>query len=61
MKLKLSITCDNSAFHNVNGNELSRIFERLSINLKDQEWHAGDIINLRDINGNKVGEAKFIK
>ena len=62
MKAQITIEMDNAAFTGNQGLELSRILTELSNQLgRYDAWHMGDIIGLRDINGNIVGQCKFTK
>jgi len=68
MKLKITITMDNAAFEMEgetrrfrNGFEPARILERLASGMKDSTLEIGNVEALRDVNGNKVGEAKVTR
>ena len=68
MKLKITITMDNAAFEMEgetrrfrNGFEPARILERLAAGMKDSTLEIGNVESLRDVNGNKVGEAKVTR
>lgn len=52
MDITVKINCDNSAFGNDPGYELSRIFKELAEKVLYDEKYA----TILDINGNKVGE-----
>lgn len=69
MKLKVEIKMDNAAFEARgdapsrwrDGREAARILRDLAGRISLQTLEAGDIESLRDINGNKVGEAKVTR
>ena len=62
MKLKISIRLDNSAFvDQMNGAEISRILNHIANQTQNHNWNVGDGGNIRDINGNLVGEFKIVK
>ena len=60
MKATITIQMDNAAFENendTNGAELGRILRELAENLENGgTLSAGEGINLRDTNGNRVGK-----
>lgn len=60
MKFTLEISMDNAAFENREGGEVNRILEvlRQEIFREFPSLLPGTTINLRDINGNKVGLAE---
>ena len=59
MKLTVTIKMDNAAFHDGdNGNELARILRGLAERLDNATVSPGAALNLRDVNGNTVGEAR---
>lgn len=63
MKLKLEITMDNAAFDPDNGAECARILHTLAAEIEDAHFKDGlkAMLVLRDINGNRVGEAKVMQ
>lgn len=63
MKLTITIQMDNAAFEDAPACELGRILGGLVDDLKNgQELQkAGDVVSLRDINGNTVGKARVSK
>lgn len=62
MKLKITITMDNAAFEPENGFEAARILRDLAREIEGR-GHVlpGFQSNLREINGNRVGEAKVTR
>lgn len=63
MKFKLEIDCDNAAFDGVEREEVARILleaGRKVRNLNPPNY-VGEKIALYDFNGNKVGEARFVR
>lgn len=60
MKVTMIINTDNQAFELNAGQELTRILLELSCDehLQDWEGNHGFALNVRDINGNKIGEIK---
>lgn len=63
MELKLKMEMDNSAFDQesaagCNGGEAARILRALADKIDGVALHHEDSYSLRDINGNKVGEAE---
>lgn len=56
MTVTINIACDNAAFTDDAGTEINRILQDLVKEIKRGEIGIGDHMNLRDINGNKVGE-----
>jgi hypothetical protein len=62
MKLKIEIKMDNEAFGETSGDECARILRRLAeMDLASVQIPAEFHRVLRDINGNKVGEAKVTR
>lgn len=57
---RLSIRMNNSAFENVNGQELARILRALADKIEEDNLDNGDTISLHDINGNRVGTAETL-
>lgn len=57
MKLTITIEMDNAAFEPCNGEEARRILGELA-NAMPFTLSPGMDLNLRDINGNKVGKAE---
>ena len=55
--LKLFIETGNAAFSDDSGDELARILETLAARIRNNGPES--YVVLRDINGNKVGEAQF--
>ena len=55
MTLTITINCDNSAFEPDPGAEVARILHHLADEFSSG-LESGDGVNLRDANGNKVGE-----
>lgn len=60
MKLKIEIVMDNAAFE-PSGTEAARILRELADRLDGDQLRAKDLRPLRDINGNRVGEAKVTR
>lgn len=58
MKLKITIDLDNAAFEPASGTEAARILRALAERLDGDNLRAKDLRPLRDLNGNRVGEAK---
>lgn len=54
MEAIIHVNMDNEVFGNMWGIELSRILKRLANDIQDETGEDFEI-NLRDINGNKVG------
>jgi len=61
MKLKLSLRMDNAAFFEVSGSEVARILRKLAADYEDRDLLPGESSDLRDVNGNTVGQAKVVK
>lgn len=68
MKLKIEIKMDNAAFEAAeetsrfrNGWEPARILTDLADEIRDGALESGEIWNLRDINGNHVGQARITR
>ena len=59
MELVININIDNAAFCDIPEQEISRILEEYTQRI--QREGVNDKINLYDINGNYVGQAKVIK
>ncbi len=62
MKFVLEIDCDNAAFADDNNyfameNEVSRILRKLAGDV--DSFISRETFHLRDVNGNKVGTARF--
>ena len=60
MKLKIVIEMDNAAFE-PSGTEAARILRELAERLDGDNLRYKDLRPLRDINGNRVGEAKVTR
>jgi len=60
MKLTIQIKMDNAAF-DPSGTEAARILRELADRLDGDNLRAKDLRPLRDINGNRVGEAKVTR
>lgn len=66
MKLVIEINCDNAAFSNDDGDgtaigpECARILRNIAHSIKDLDSPDGDVIPAIDVNGNRVGSARFI-
>jgi len=58
MELKINIRMNNSAFIDGNGEEVSRILDKLSKQVHYESLVVGDYFKLYDINGNVVGIAE---
>jgi hypothetical protein len=59
-KFELNIECDNSAFEENTGNEVARILRDLANQI--EQCYSGQMPEsypVRDINGNRVGLARF--
>jgi len=57
MKVKITINLENDAFADGNtGDEVARILQKLASKMHGLRITKGDDIDLRDINGNTVGE-----
>ena len=56
MTVAINLICDNAAFELDFGAEVARILQELASEFKEGMLAEGDGINLRDANGNKVGE-----
>lgn len=56
MRFTLTIDCDNAAFED-NPRELSRIIDFAA--QRSEEMQPGDIVPLRDYNGNNVGSMEL--
>ena len=57
-QLTVSFSLDNSTFDENSSPEISRIFQSISNDFKDDYFNAHSIpylTNIRDLNGNKVG------
>ena len=62
MTLKIEIDLDNAAFEPDAGSEVARILRALADKVSGCHLTvAGGAINLRDINGNRVGGARIVK
>ena len=61
MKLKIEIQMDNAAFEDGAGIEAARILKALAEDFQDRDLLPGEMFRLRDVNGNKVGEAKVTR
>lgn len=64
MKLKITIIMDNAAFHEAGGPNLEAkdILRELADKIEEgAELCVGYCQPLRDVNGNRVGEAKVIR
>jgi hypothetical protein len=63
MNFIITINCDNAAFQDNEAGECIEIIkDQILTSLESGEMSGmGDKINLRDYNGNNVGEAKFTK
>lgn len=62
MDLKIIINLDNAAFGDGNtGNEAGRILQGLANRMIGRELDAGDGYILKDVNGNRVGEAVVVR
>lgn len=68
MTLKIEIEMDNAAFESgedrpeyVDASEPARILQKLIVGWKGTELQHGDNWTLRDINGNKVGQAEVVE
>ena len=59
MKLKIEIVTDNDAFQDCAAAECSRILAKLARDLEYGD-SIGDVKYLYDVNGNKVGEVRYI-
>lgn len=57
MTFKVSIEMDNAAFEESSGVEVARILRSVADAIDEQDVLPGFEMNLRDINGNKVGKA----
>ncbi len=60
MKLRINISCDNSAFDDDPTLEVARILRDLAVRLVNEGPMLNDF-TLRDVNGNTVGEARVVK
>jgi hypothetical protein len=58
MKLVLTMNLDNAAFEEPAGYEVARILGELRDKISGESLIDGDGWVLRDVNGNRVGEAK---
>lgn len=56
MKITIEINMDNAAFEDCNGTELARICRELADNFDTFPLEPTGTGNIRDINGNTVGE-----
>ena len=56
MKVTIKIQCDNAAFEDQVGPELSRILRELAAQVEDWPGASEFKIGCCDINGNKVGQ-----
>lgn len=56
MKMTITIQMDNAAFEDNQGGEVARILRELASKIDGDSSLEGVYYNLRDINGNKVGE-----
>ena len=54
--ITLTLTCDNAAFSDDAGAECARILRKLADDMATDGVEIGAGWNLRDVNGNKVGE-----
>ena len=61
MKLRIEIVMDNAAFDPESGTKAARILRELAGRLDGENLQWRDLRPLRDINGNRVGEAKVIR
>lgn len=61
MKLKVEIVMDNAAFEPENGTEAARILRYLAERFDGEHLRAKDLRPLRDVNGNRVGEARVTR
>ena len=62
MRFKLEIVCDNAAFEDDPRQEVSRILSDVAADMPDHGLNGavtGFAVNVRDINGNTVGEYSF--
>lgn len=60
MKLKIVIDMSNSAFDPI-GTEAARILRELAQKLDGEQLQVKDLVMLRDVKGNRVGEAKVTR
>jgi hypothetical protein len=60
MKLKIEIVMDNDAFAECNGTEAARILREIAERFDGEQLRRHDLRPLRDVNGNRVGEAKIV-
>ena len=60
MKLKIEIEMENEAFEADRLGEASRILRGMTAGLRHNGMNVGDVITLRDINGNTVGKAEVV-
>jgi hypothetical protein len=57
MNVTIRIKCDNAAFaDDMRGSEVARILQGLANDCADRDLLPGEVINLRDVNGNSVGK-----
>ena len=61
MTLKIEIVMDNAAFEPQSGTEAARILRELAERLDGENLRAKDLRPLRDVNGNRVGEARVTR
>jgi hypothetical protein len=57
MSFRLEIATDNAAFDDAPAVELARILRELADRVEEAE--AGDVLPVRDLNGNRVGSAHW--
>jgi hypothetical protein len=57
MKFEVQIATDNAAFEEGCGYEVARILRELADRVEESELRNGDLLRLRDVNGNRVGYA----
>ncbi len=56
MKAQITVTMDNAAFEHERGEELARILRGIASDIDGASLNPGESIQLRDINGNTVGQ-----
>ena len=61
MKLKIEIKMDGAAFESNSGTEAARLLRSIAADIEDRDCLPGERIQLADINGNSVGEAKVTR
>lgn len=59
MRFDIRIGVDNAAFDGHPEDEIATILRRLAAEIEATGLEPGDVIGLRDTNGNRVGDAKL--